>query len=192
MSPRVLARSCTSIRFFERIHVLGRLLLPCSAPSCLTSTRLGNIATLSLISIPALQRSALEDGVSALTLAKQWRQNFEAGKAQNPPVAAVIASAFAYLAWSARSGRAFHKFFPRNATIWYSTAAVLTLGIVPYTILAMTKTNNALIQASNAKPGEKVDDLEARALTSKWIQLNAVRSCLPLAGGIVALVAALA
>ncbi|ALO60391.1 hypothetical protein CNB02545 [Cryptococcus deneoformans JEC21] len=152
----------------------------------------GNIATLSLISIPALQRSALEDGVSALTLAKQWRQNFEAGKAQNPPVAAVIASAFAYLAWSARSGSAFHKFFPRNATIWYSTAAVLTLGIVPYTILAMTKTNNALIQASNAKPGEKVDDLEARALTSKWIQLNAVRSCLPLAGGIVALVAALA
>ncbi|OWZ51738.1 hypothetical protein C349_01250 [Cryptococcus neoformans var. grubii Br795] len=31
----------------------------------------GNIATLSLISIPALQRSALEDGVSALTLAKE-------------------------------------------------------------------------------------------------------------------------
>ncbi|UOH81480.1 hypothetical protein LQV05_004151 [Cryptococcus neoformans] len=136
----------------------------------------GSIATLSLISIPALQRSALEDGVSALTLAKQWRQTFEAGKAQNPPVAAVVASAFAYLAWSARSGSAFHKSFPRSATIWYSTAA----------------TNNALIQASNAKPGEKVDDLEARALTSKWIQLNAVRSCLPLAGGIVALVAALA
>lgn len=66
------------------------------------------------------------------------------------------------------------------------------MGIVPYTILAMTKTNNALTQASNAKPGEKVDDLEARALTSKWIQLNAMRSCLPLAGGIVALVAALA
>lgn len=82
--------------------------------------------TLSLISIPALQRSALEDGVSALTLAKEWRQTFEAGKAQNPPVAAVVASAFAYLAWSARSGSAFHKSFPRSATIWYSTAAVLT------------------------------------------------------------------
>lgn len=142
-----------------------------------------------MIAIPALQRSTMHDGVSSNTLTKQWRQIFEAGKAQNPPVAAVAACGFAYLSWSSRSKSASRISFLRNAASLYSAAAVLTLGIVPFTILTMRNTNNALCRASEAKQDASIDNVEARMLTSKWIQLNAVRSCLPLAGGILGVVA---
>ncbi|KIX07457.1 uncharacterized protein Z518_02110 [Rhinocladiella mackenziei CBS 650.93] len=153
----------------------------------------GNIAALSLMAVPALRLSKANDGVSSTSLVKQWRYIYEAGKSQNPPIAAATAAAFIYLAWSVR------RIAPRSQIpLYYGSAAVLTLGIVPFTLMVMSPTNNRLIQHSetmsmegSAAPSRARDD-EIDQLIAKWNTLNGVRSLLPLAGGILGLVASLA
>lgn len=151
----------------------------------------GNIATLSLTSVPALLQSGSNDSVPSAILVKQWRYTFEKGKSQNPPVAAATAAAFAYLAWSVRSGSPLRSLAPKNSIQLYCTAAILTMGIVPYTIVAMSSTNNRLLAKSEATE-ETLVDVEAKELLQRWTFLNGVRSSLPLAGAITGLIAVLA
>jgi hypothetical protein len=159
----------------------------------------GNIAALSLISVPALIRSKSRDHVPSTTLAKQWRYIFESGKSQNPPIAAITASAFAYLAWSVRSGGMYHHMVPKMSMQLYCAAAILTLGIVPFTIVAMRPTNNKLIEKAetsskqtDTSPLAQSNEDEIDNLIAKWKSLNGIRSLLPLLGGILGLGAALA
>lgn len=155
--------------------------------SLLTLTTTGNIAALSMNATPALLRSRREDNVPPATLAKQWRNIFENGKTQNPPVAAAVAASFFYLAWSVRAGGPLFKQTAYSRAGLFSTAAVLTLGIVPYTMLAMTSTNNALLEKVKSAP--EVSDKETARLIEKWTTLNALRGYLPLAGAAVGIVA---
>ncbi|KIN09011.1 hypothetical protein OIDMADRAFT_141184 [Oidiodendron maius Zn] len=156
----------------------------------------GNIASLSLISVPALIQSGSKDSVPSPVLAQQWKYNFEKGKSQNPPIAAASASAFSYLAWSVRSGSRLRSIVPKNSIQLYTTAAILTLGIVPYTLLAMQSTNSKLIAKSEAWKGVAIsgtsEDAEFIELVEKWTFLNGVRSSLPLAGAIAGFIAVLA
>ncbi|KIW31000.1 uncharacterized protein PV07_02685 [Cladophialophora immunda] len=154
----------------------------------------GNIAALSLMATPALRRSTAEDGVSASAVSRQWRYIYEAGKAQNPPIAVITAAAYLYLAWSAR--RVVASLGPLS--LYYGSAAVLTLGIVPFTLIAMSATNNKLIRHSDAAskgpstPLQPPGDEEVEGLIAKWTTLNGIRSLLPLAGGVLGAVAMLA
>jgi len=151
----------------------------------------GNIAALSLISVPALSKSHKEDSVPAGYLARQWKHTFEAGKSQNPPIAGVATASFAYLAWSVRAGTSLSLLVPKNSIILYSVAAVFTIGIVPWTIIAMMPTNNKLLAKAEHSASVMADDKEVSDLLRKWTILNGVRSLLPLAGTAVALAAVL-
>jgi hypothetical protein len=136
---------------------------------------------------PSLAHSKTNDGVASITLAKQWRYVYEAGKTQNPPVAASTAAAFIYLAYSARLSA------PKSSiALYYGTAAVLTLGIVPFTLALMAPTNNKLIRYSDRSGGEtlmQAQNADFDQLLGRWTTLNALRSLLPLAGGLIGLLA---
>lgn len=151
---------------------------------------LGNIAALSMNAVPALVRSHNEDNLSPKLLVRQWRNVYEAGKSQNQPVAGFTAAAFLYLAWSVRAtGPPLRLAY--NAPGLYCTAAILTLSIIPYTIVAMRPTNGALLKI--AKSADELSDrvkAEGFELLDRWTNLNGVRSLLPLAGGILGIIAA--
>ncbi|GKZ63366.1 hypothetical protein AnigIFM60653_007614 [Aspergillus niger] len=147
----------------------------------------GNIAALSLIAVPALANARDEKSVPPGTVVKLWNKIYDAGKSQNPPVAATTAAAFLYLAWSVH---------PRSPTTYnlaglYTAAAVLTVSIVPYTILMMRPTNNALIKLAKSR-GEltATEVAQSNDLLGRWVVLNGIRSLLPLVGGVVAITAA--
>ncbi|KAL4865292.1 hypothetical protein BDV12DRAFT_174924 [Aspergillus spectabilis] len=150
----------------------------------------GNIAGYSLISIPCLLKSHTEHQAPLSLIVKQWRDMYEAGKAQNPPIAAVTAAAFAYLAWSVHNNVAVAALAPRNAVALYSAAAALTVGIVPWTLAAMKPTNGKLLERAG---GVWVEDEKAKeeveGLIGRWIVLNTIRGVLPLVGAVVGVLA---
>ncbi|KAJ8096611.1 DUF1772-domain-containing protein [Lipomyces tetrasporus] len=178
-----MAASGISFRVAQAVGVGGALWLS------------GNIAALSLISIPALVRSQTEDSVPTSILSRQWKYTFEAGKSQNPPIAVATATSFCYLAWSVRAGTQLGRLVPRNSIALYCIAAILTIGIVPFTIIAMTPTNSRLIaiaeQKRDAGGSVKPNDEPVEVLMKKWMFLNGIRSFLPLLAGATALVAVL-
>jgi hypothetical protein len=140
--------------------------------------------------VPALSKSQNNDSVPTSTLTRQWKYGFEAGKSQNPPIAAVTAASFSYLAWTVRNA----PLGLSNSARLYGVAAVMTIAIVPWTLLMMSSTNNRLLaKAKETGSGNgKEDDREVGELLKRWTTLNGVRSLLPLVGGVVGLVAVLA
>ncbi|GIJ90427.1 hypothetical protein Asppvi_009381 [Aspergillus pseudoviridinutans] len=152
----------------------------------------GNIAALSMNAVPSLLRAQKETNIPLTATAKQWRGLYEAGKAQNPPVAALTAAAFVYLALSSRSAAPLFRAVPCSRAGLYTTAAILTIGIVPFTIVAMSKTNDALLKVAGSDGGSSVaSDAEIEGLLHDWVSLNRVRSFLPLLGSLTAIAAAL-
>ncbi|KAE8355655.1 hypothetical protein BDV28DRAFT_31061 [Aspergillus coremiiformis] len=150
----------------------------------------GNIAAFSANVVPGLLRSRREEHYPASSLVKQWRNFFENGRAQNPPIVALSAAAFLYLAWSVRPGSSGASHVPYNSALWYCAAAALTLGTIPFTLIVMNRTNEALAQKAKCD-AESVnkDHEEVDRLVRKWKTLNGVRSLLPLLGCIAGVVA---
>ena len=72
----------------------------------------------------------------------------------------------------------------------YGTATLLTLGIIPFTLIFMRGNLSALVSKANmdAVSADK-SGLEIQRLISKWIALNTIRSMLPLAGSVVGMIA---
>ncbi|KAL2870150.1 uncharacterized protein BJX67DRAFT_378682 [Aspergillus lucknowensis] len=147
----------------------------------------GNIASYSLATVPALLKSHREHDAPLPLIVKQWREMYSAGKAQNPPIAAVTAAAFAYLAWSvhSQSATALTHLAPSNATTLYSAAAALALAIVPWTLGAMRTTNKLLLDRAAATwvPTERSSE-QVEELLGKWIVLNGVRGVFPFVAGV--------
>ncbi|EEH16113.1 hypothetical protein PABG_06200 [Paracoccidioides brasiliensis Pb03] len=156
----------------------------------------GNIAAYSLNVCPALFSSAQENNLAPSTVAKIWRNVYNLGYAQNPPVSMVTAAAFFYLSWATRSGTAMlHEKTGCTASL-YSSAGILTLLIIPYTFTVMAGTNNGLIEQSKLVESEPVAKMmgansETERLMRKWVVLNGVRGLIPLSGFVVGLYAAL-
>ncbi|KAB8067973.1 DUF1772-domain-containing protein [Aspergillus leporis] len=151
----------------------------------------GNIAALSMNCVPGLIASRREDLAPPLLVVKQWRKVFEAGKAQNPPIAALTGAAFLYLAWSVRVGAPLFQRAAYSRTGLYVAAATLTFSIVPYTFLTMSTTNNELLKMERLSTDlSSHDTKESAKLLDKWVTLNGIRSLLPLAGGLMGMVAA--
>lgn len=153
----------------------------------------GNIAALSAITMPALIQCHKDDQLSTIKTVRLWKAMFDRGKSQNPPIAAATTSAFFYLAWSVRSGTSLYRLARPNASALYGLAAVLTIGIVPYTLVTMTPTNNALIAKAESKTADASShlDTEVEGLFRKWSSLNAGRSLFPLTAGLVGIFTAL-
>lgn len=144
-------------------------------------------------SAPALLHAQSEENLPVTNAVRLWRKFYESGKSQNPPIAALTASAFFYLAWSTRPASKLGRQVLSSAPALYSTAAILTLGIVPYTIVTMRGTNNALLAKAELETKPSADSsVEIEELVNKWITLNGIRSLLPLAGGVLGIIAALA
>ncbi|PGH35013.1 hypothetical protein GX50_02147 [[Emmonsia] crescens] len=155
----------------------------------------GNIAAFSLNVVPSLLTSAQETNLAPSTLAKIWKNIYHLGSIQNPPIALSTAAAFFYLSWSVRSGTILFRETAENTAALYCAAGVLTLAIVPFTIVAMTKTNSALMEKAKLVESEPTVKAGAREQTEhlirQWIGLNGVRSLFPLAGVLVGMYAAL-
>ncbi|KAL3479612.1 hypothetical protein BJX99DRAFT_255337 [Aspergillus californicus] len=145
----------------------------------------GNIAIFSMNVIPALLRSREETNLPLNAIAKQWREIYETGKRQNPLVAMATATAFAYLAVSS------HSSSPLLRTGLYTSAALLTLGIVPFTVVAMGNTNHSLMRICELGGQNPVGgDARVEGYLQDWVALNMVRSLFPLAASLTAIAAA--
>jgi hypothetical protein len=85
---------------------------------------------------------------------------------------------------------------PKNSVQIYSVAALLTIGMVPYTMFFMLPTNAKLTakaeQAAGAKSSIAADDKEVGELLRNWAILSGIRGLLPLLGGVISMAAILA
>ncbi|KAL3428814.1 hypothetical protein BDV09DRAFT_190647 [Aspergillus tetrazonus] len=144
----------------------------------------GNMAALSLISVPALMRSQSEDHVAPVDVARSFKRILEKG-GMNPPLIALVACTNGYLAWSYRPGSWCQRAFPDVDMVPYLAAAALTFSIVPFTMVAIIPINKAMVQKAEGlrKPGSSgkssaTDDTQE--LLGRWAVRNGVRSLLAL------------
>ncbi|KAH8698788.1 hypothetical protein BGW36DRAFT_448809 [Talaromyces proteolyticus] len=152
----------------------------------------GNISVLSMNAIPRLAHSGREHGATLNLVAKQWNSIYDTGKAQNPPIAILITSSFLYLAWATRSGGPFFRQARSSCARFYFAAALLTLSIVPFTLILMNSTNTALRKlAASSEESSRNADVQSASLLERWVTLNGIRGLLPLAGSVVGLIGAL-
>jgi hypothetical protein len=151
----------------------------------------GNIFSLSLISTPALLQSVQEKQVTPSAAAKIWANLYNAGKMQNPPIAAATTAVFFYLAWSVRDGTALSLVAAPNSSFLYAVSGILTVGIVPFTLAFMMGTNHSLEAKVGSKDETEATRTEVESLLERWGLLNAVRGVFPLVGGVVAALAAI-
>ncbi|KAJ4261549.1 hypothetical protein NW762_006977 [Fusarium torreyae] len=127
----------------------------------------GAIAALSLVGVPG----AL---AAPSTSATVWQELFNRGIAIMPKFAVTTAVAYLYAAYAAnQDGRGWKGL---------AAGAVLTVAIVPYTLVFMQPTNELLFKAAAGTLGASQDDVAK--LIGRWGVLNLVRSLLPLAGTI--------
>lgn len=165
-----------------RVTQAGALLL-----STLAS---GTSLTLSTFLVPRLLESPTP------VMLTQWTRTYALGTAVMPLTCLMAGGAYLYLGISkvAEVG-----LFRSRA---YLAAGALTLGIIPFTILAMAGTNNALksLEAeagmNNAREVEKKGEVEAerlersaKGLVDWWGVLNLGRAGLLIAGAVCGLVA---
>ncbi|KAH7120968.1 hypothetical protein B0J11DRAFT_533031 [Dendryphion nanum] len=117
----------------------------------------GGIATLSLFDVPLLRS---QPGERSLPMTR-WL--FSRGSHIFPQVAFVSSTSFVYLAYNAipQGDRAFLAAIRASCqggkASFYLAAAVLTLGIAPFTTFVMIPTNFALIQKNEDKGGARSD-----------------------------------
>ncbi|PYI28937.1 DUF1772-domain-containing protein [Aspergillus indologenus CBS 114.80] len=150
----------------------------------------GNIFSLSLMGVPPLIEAHHTEQIPLSTVVKQWRAIYTYGAQRAPLIALSTASTFLYLAWSVRESTPLSLITARHSSKVYGLAAGLTLGIVPFTRLAMKKTNDRLSQWATVQTEAEWTpeaDAEVEGLLWKWTWLNAARSVLPLLGGLVGL-----
>jgi hypothetical protein len=137
----------------------------------------------------------------------QWREIYETGKRQNPPIAGLTATSFVYLAvFSSRKSSSspplllFRGGPPYSRAGFYASAALLTLSIVPFTLIAMSSTNNALIDVCESQKQRGTGtgaaavvatDARIEELLRDWVALNRVRSLLPLLASLMGIAVAL-
>lgn len=138
----------------------------------------GAVSAISFYAVPELLKSPTP------LLAKQWAALYNRGKSTVPPVAAVVTACFAYLATKTPVNVDKIKFYK------YVAAAVLSIGIVPYTFGVMGKTNRKLhAKAEQTKTFKVTDEFieagvekeTAHWLVDHWAVLNLGRGLLLLA-----------
>jgi hypothetical protein len=108
---------------------------------------------------------------------RQWRTAFIQGKNSMPPLGLIASSSFFYLAYEA------HQVADILPYKWkaYLTSGLLTIGIIPYTILILGPTNRKLLakaaETSTLALDDKVVEVglggeTAHKLVDDWATLN--------------------
>ncbi|KAJ5126811.1 hypothetical protein N7448_007590 [Penicillium atrosanguineum] len=144
-----------------------------------------------LVTVPILLAQS-EDGLSTGTMLQIWHRLYKCGHSQNPKLAVVSSSAFAYLAWCASRTPG-----DRVSMFLFGAAASLVTGIVPFTLLFMLPTNHSIlakVAEAEMSPNASVQKPEhntSKQLLAHWATLTGLRGLLPLVGGIVGLLAVL-
>ncbi|KAK2616769.1 hypothetical protein QQS21_000381 [Conoideocrella luteorostrata] len=128
----------------------------------------GAIASISLVGIPVALKTP---GSPALI----WRGLYSHGVALMPKIAVATALSYSYASYSSRG---------QSVSRPYLVAAGLVVSIIPFTLLFMSSTNAALMEAASG--ASSLDGAQISDLIKKWGLLNMVRSLFPLAGGVVA------
>jgi hypothetical protein len=146
-------------------------------------------ASLSIFLIPRILESPTP------LLLKQWSRMYEAGKAVGRPAGAIAALSFFYLSYHHHTTSV--SSFVDNSQAWgYLTAGLLSIGIVPYTILVIMPTNNKLLKkADETRALEKEDHVvkvglgeeTAHQLADWWGVLNLGRGVMLTASGVLGL-----
>lgn len=150
---------------------------------------------------PLFRSNQGKSDTSQNTLALQWKTLYNHGKVQNPPIAAISACSLYYLAYAVRSHSAHYSRFAGESTgAFYAGAAFLTLGIVPWTLVVMTSTNDRIAAVAEIEAGNETEekskggglsDEEFDGLLGRWQVLNGIRGVFPLVGGVLGLFLAL-
>ncbi|KZF24471.1 hypothetical protein L228DRAFT_281540 [Xylona heveae TC161] len=135
----------------------------------------GFIFSISTITVPAI----LPNPPS--TILKSWSIAYNRGKMIAPSMALTSALANLYVAY-------------KTEDVVPVVAAALAIGIVPWTILVMLKTNKALMEReqrtrtvhATTEVKVEIEEEGVRALTDRWATLNLVRAGLVLSSAAVA------
>jgi noranthrone monooxygenase len=126
-----------------------------------------------LLTIPVL----LETTQQPSQLLYQWSRVYYSGHRKGPAISITTALVYGFAAWSKHAAGSPWRVF--------AVAGLLTVGMVPYTWIAMLKTNNALFSAeARTKNGHGQAWGKAESLVKTWSRLNAVRALFPLTGAI--------
>jgi hypothetical protein len=149
----------------------------------------GANASLSIFLIPRILESPTP------LLLKQWNHTYERGKAIGPPFGVVAALSFFYLSYHFHTSST--SAFVNNTNAWgYLTAGLLSIGIVPYTMLVLMPTNDKMKKkADETKSLEKEDHVveiglgeeTAHQLADWWGVLNLGRGAMLTASGVLGL-----
>lgn len=117
---------------------------------------------------------------------RQWRKLYSQGKAAAPPLAALSAMSFSFLAYK------LSKTLNQTKGELYALAALSTISIVPYTLIVMRATNDKLTNKANDSETWSIKDEEdglglekgksAKELLDWWGLLNFARGMFPLIG----------
>lgn len=152
----------------------------------------GMTTSLSVSTVPRLLESP------ASLLLRQWGHLYDGGKKTGPPVSLVAGLAYFFLAYRAHVSPWRHG--GANPAL-FAAAAALSLGIVPYTLAVLARTNRALLAkvaalrrwdvAGQEGEGEgegrglrSQEDESAHQLVDRWALLNLGRAGMLLASGL--------
>lgn len=127
-----------------------------------------------------------------------WRRVYEQGHANSPKVVVLTTFGFAYAAWGANN----QQTSTRTPILLYSAAALLVVGVVPYTLIFMENSNRKLLKraaeakhfSSSSASGEGcpeilIDQESNEGLLRRWRALTLTRALLPMTAGVLGLLA---
>lgn len=147
--------------------------------------KLGACTCITVLGVPPLMLAP------SPLVARQWKKVYDLGVVRSPPLALTSALSFSFLSYK------LYGTLNQPKAELYALSALLTIGIVPYTLLAMLPTNNKLMrnaeEAEAMTPEEQimeVKDSERRStkqLLDLWATHNLVRGMFPLAGSVLGL-----
>jgi hypothetical protein len=129
---------------------------------------------LAVIMVPVL----LDKSYQPAHLLEQWVCLFNYGHRILPAISITVLCLYGYIGYD--------KYLTGGAWIAYGTSGILTVGIIPFTLIVMQSTNDLLFQQEEEiRWNPKVTTLEdARKLIAKWSSMHFVRSMFPLAGAV--------
>ena len=125
-------------------------------------------------------------------VARQWKKVYDRGVSTSPPLALTSALMFSFVSYK------WYGTLNQPKAELYGLSALLTIGIVPYTLLVMLPTNKKLMnraeeaealsaeqQLIGAKDTSK--DPSTKELLDRWATHNLARGLFPLAGSVLGL-----
>lgn len=146
----------------------------------------GQIASFSLFTVPRLLESPTP------LMLRQWSAMFWAGKSVGMPGGIVTALTYFYLAYATHTSSA-SSFLSDTTSIRYAVAGILSVGIVPFTLVFLNSTNVAIFKREEevSKAEREGKSVQARAgeesaqdLLRRWGTLNLGRAVVMLGSAV--------